>query len=348
MKRKLFASALAVGLLAGTLAACGQKEDGVRTELEAATAFSFDFNTGDYSFTGGASVKSNTQFYMIRIYSAENDTNVLATSDRIDVTKENKYTGSMDISLNPGSYNAVCTHYASGGFTSAKASIAGKATALLKPTVTCYWTEEGPETSVTINVSASNPEGTTYTVTLKKDDAVIWSDAAFKGGEKNIKASDCADGTTIAKTDKITLEASANASGEYVASAVAKTEAAEKQQGGPGGGGPGGGGMGGGGQSASIPSTLEFDTTAATVSVKAGDTSYLSWTGTLDNPAREGCDYSWTFVNGDAGWPFAWDCYLECKTGGAAHFYMAGGGPLSTTEKNGTWTAAGTVVSINF
>ena len=112
--------------LNGTVSAKKESSSGqnARGTLAEVSDFSFDFNTGDYSFTG----TENALFYVVRVYNVENGTesvSALAQSERIDADSSNHYEGRVDADLVAGDYNAYVLSVAS-GYTPSSTLLSGK------------------------------------------------------------------------------------------------------------------------------------------------------------------------------------------------------------------------------
>lgn len=114
-------------------------------------------------------------------------------------------------------------------------------------------------------------------------------------------------------------------------------------------GNPGGPGGGGGGEDFAISfGTYTYTVGEESFQMKLGDHALLSFTATLQDTATEGSTYSFTCNTNDAGAPFTIVSTLELKSDGTAEFHLDATGPLSETDKTGTWTVEEGVVTITF
>lgn len=205
-----------------------------RGTLEEVTDFTFDFNTGDYSFTG----TDNAQFYVVRVYSVENGTesvSALAQSDRIDADETNAYAGSLDAALTAGDYNAYVLAVAS-GYSPSTTRVSGSSTMLAQPKVTATWQGEDPDITVKVSITAGDAIAQSYTVTVAKNGAEVWSNENVPAGELTLTAADLG-AATLSKDDTYTVTVSVNpVPGFITPESVTVTVTEQRSSGEPSGG----------------------------------------------------------------------------------------------------------------
>lgn len=184
-----------------------------RGTLEEVTDFTFDFNTGDYSFTGA----DNAQFYVVRVYSVENgaeSVSALAQSDRIDADETNAYAGRLDASLTAGEYNAYVLAVAS-GYSPSTTLVSGVSTAMAKPAVSATWQGDEPDLSIKVTITAGDAIAQSYTVTVAQDGVEIWRSENVPAGELTLTADDI--GAALTKDSVYTVTVSVNPVPGYTA-----------------------------------------------------------------------------------------------------------------------------------
>jgi len=85
---------------------------------------------------------------------------------------------------------------------------------------------------------------------------------------------------------------------------------------------------------------------AASFDFNMGSHPLLQTTAKKKETATEGSTYSFVLETKDAGAPFKFDCTLELKADGTVEFHLAAAGPLTETNKTGTWTEADGTITI--
>ena len=310
-----------------------------RGTLKEVTDFSFDFNTGDYAFTGDP----NALFYVVRVYNVENGTesvSALAQSDRIDSNDQNSYSGRVDANLVAGDYNAYVLAVAS-GYTPSTAKLSGTSTAMGKPTVSASWQEDGPNVSIKVSISAGDAVATSYTVAVSKDGQVLYTNDTVPNGDFLITAGDL-NLPEISKAEKYSVTVSVNPVAGYSQPAEITADVTEQQA--IGGMPGGGGGMAGWDV---IPEPVTFAEGADEFEYVIGEPDYFHTTATKIDP-EAGTAYTYSLAKGDQAAPFDCKMILYLNEDGTARLTVSAEGPVAGADLSGTWVSEGDNITVTF
>ena len=310
-----------------------------RGTLNEVTDFSFDFNTGDYSFTGDP----NALFYVVRVYNVDNgaeSVSALAQSDRIDSNSQNTYQGIIDADLVAGDYNAYVLAVAS-GFTPSTTKLSGTSTAMGKPTVSATWQEDGPNVSIKVSITAGDTVANSYTVTVSKDGQELYRNDNAQNGDLMLAASDL-NVSEISKAERYSVSVTVNPVAGYTAPAAVTTDVTEQQA---MGGMPGGGGGMAGWDVKPEPTT--FTEGADEFIFVIGEHDYYHTTATKIDPAA-GTLYTYSLAKGDPAAPFDCKMILYLNEDGSARLTVSAEGPVAGADLSGTWSSNGTEITVTF
>ncbi|MBR1814726.1 MAG: NCS2 family permease [Lachnospiraceae bacterium] len=297
-----------------------------RQPLAQVSDFSFDFNTGRYSFTG----TEEAQFYVVRVYNVENGTqsvSALAQSERIDKDSSNRYEGHVDADLVAGDYNAYVLAVAS-GYTPSSTLLSGTSTAMAKPTVSATWQEDGPNVSIKLSIQAGDKVASRYTVTATKDGSEVYRNDQAVNGDLMLSASDL-NLPQLSKADKITFQVQVNPVDGYTVPGTVTADVAEERRGGPGGGMAG---------FEVEPKEVTFEEGAESFTYEIGSHVYFHTTATKAEPAP-GTTYTYSLAKGDAQTPFDCKMFLYLNEDGTARLTVSAEGPVAAADLSGTWTS---------
>ena len=320
---------------AGTAKKASAPAATARGTLGEVSDLTFDFNTGDYSFTG----TDNALFYVVRLYPVENGTqspSAQAQSERIDSNDANRYEGRLNTSLVAGDYNAYVLAVAS-GYTPSTTLVSGTSTAQAKPSVTANWQEDGPNVSVKLTITADDKVTDSYTVTMEKDGQVIFDDPNVQNGETMLQASDLGL-AELHKDDRISVTVAVNEVPGYTVPEPVRTDVTEEQRGGPGGGMPG---------FEVKPAEVSFAEGAEEFTYVIGDHEYFHTTATLTD-SEPGTVYTYKLAKGDPNAPFDCKMFLYLNEDGTARLTVSPEGPVSAADLTGTWTLDGGNITVTF
>jgi len=347
-KKCLMTSLVALSLAA--LASCGSTSASTAGKvLPEVSEFTFDFSKSAYSFKGA----KNATIYFVKLYSETKasdgtitlNTNAVATSEMIKATTDNvdkTYTGTLDYTAVAGDYRAVVKAFATGGYKGSVSTVDGTSYSLGAPTVTAVWGTEGPDTVMSITITASDTITKDYTVKVFKSadgtgDAV-YTNATAKAGALTIKASDVG-ATALADSDTYSVSVQGNAFDSYTAASAVVTAVSKQQN-------PGGGG---GGDFAISPDNVTFDKGAKEFTMPLGSYQLLkTCKATLADTATAGSDYTYNVVSTDSGAPFKAEGTLELITGGNVTLDVKAAGPITATSVKGTWAEAASQITITW
>jgi len=148
----------------------GESEE-ASTPLDAASDFTFDAMTMEYSFTGAA----NAQFYFIKVYPVVDGAESVSASFQsamIPADSSNSYAGVIEgETLLAGDYVAYVVASAS-GYKSSEASATCSSTLLAEASLKANWKggdEQAPEVSVEITVTAGDAYSKSFTVVITNE-----------------------------------------------------------------------------------------------------------------------------------------------------------------------------------
>lgn len=310
-----------------------------RGTLGEVSDFSFDFNSGEYSFTG----TDNALFYVVRLYLVEDGVqspSAQAQSERIDADEANQYSGRLNTSLVAGEYNAYVLAVAS-GYTPSSTLVSGASTAQAQPTVAANWQEDGPNVAIKLTITAGDSVTDSYAVTLEKDGAVVYRNPNASNGETVLAASDLGL-EALSKDDHISVTVAVNAVPGFTAPDPVKTDVTEQQMGGPGG-------MPGGGMAGFEvePAPFTFEEGAETIEYVIGSHAYFNTTGTLVD-SEAGVKYTYQLAKGDPQAPFDCKMFLYLNEDGTARLTVSAEGPVAATDLSGSWTSDGGNITVTF
>lgn len=161
--------------------------------LSAATDFTFDFETLEYSFAG----VENAEFYYIRVFPVEDGVESKSASfqsEKIDATGENTYSGVIEgQTLLAGDYVAHVVASAA-GYASSDAQASGVSTRLASAEVSAQWntgSEENPAVTADVSITAGDDIVQTFTVTITNEAGEeVYRDDSAKAGAYSLTAAD--------------------------------------------------------------------------------------------------------------------------------------------------------------
>lgn len=211
---KILGAAISIAIMLILLTACGGSADGSvssgsvnengyitvanspddvtdaasKGELAAATGFTFDFESLEYSFTG----VDNAEFYYIRVYPIENgaeSNSASFQSDKIDAAQDGGYSGRIEgETLLAGDYAAYVIASAS-GYTSSETSVNGTSTLLAAASLSASWNTDGDNVTADITVTAGDSIATSFTLVITDESgAEVYRDDDAEAGELSVTA----------------------------------------------------------------------------------------------------------------------------------------------------------------
>lgn len=215
-----------------------------KSELAQVSNFTFDFESGAYSFTG----VENAAFYYIKVFSVTDgveSVTAVVQSDKIDANASNSYTGTVAYEFLAGDYNAQVMA-AGSGYKSSYTKTSGSSTLQGKPSVSANWkTDDDVVTGAEITITAVDTITKDYTVTVTDEAGkAVYTNDHVPAGALNLTVEDFGvEALTVDDVYNVTV--TVNQVSGYTAPAEGVTAQIQEQQsssGGPGGGpgGPGG------------------------------------------------------------------------------------------------------------
>lgn len=234
--------ALCLGAITGCSRGAAENTTPVaKSDLAQVTNFTFDFETGEYSFTGA----ENAAFYYIKVFSVTDgveSSTAVVQSDKIDANASNAYTGTVDYTFLAGDYNAQVMAAAS-GYKSSYTKISGSSSLQGSPTVSANWkTEDDVVTGAEITITAGDTITQDYTLTVTNESGdVVYSNNKVPAGSLNLTVEDFGvEALTVEDVYNVTV--TVNQVSGYTAPSegvMAQIQEQQSSSGGPGGG-PGG------------------------------------------------------------------------------------------------------------
>lgn len=235
--------ALCLGVMSGCASQTTTKENTTpvaKTDLAQVTDFAFDFETGDYSFTGA----ENAAFYYIKVFSVVDgveSVTAVVQSDKIDANASNSYTGTVSYEFLAGDYTAQVMA-AGAGYKSSYTKTSGSSTLQGQATVSAHWkTEEDVVTGAEISISVKDTVTKDVTVTVTNEAGeTVYESAQVPAGTLALTVEDFGvEALTVEDIYNVTV--TVNQVDGYKAPTEAVNAQIEEQQSSSGGpGGPGG------------------------------------------------------------------------------------------------------------
>jgi hypothetical protein len=352
--KKLLMTSLA-GLTLAALAGCGSTATSTsKKELPEVSEFSFDFSKSAYSFKGA----KNATIYFVKLYSETKasdgtytlNANAVATSEMIKATTDNEtntYTGSLSYTAVAGDYRAVVKAFATGGYKGSATSIDGTSYSLGAPTVTATFGTQGPDTIISLSITAGDTMTKTYTVNVYGSSdgtgTPVYTNATAAAGAITLTASDLSV-AKLADTDVYSVSVQGNAYDSYTAASAVIVAVSKANN-----GGQGGGGGGGGGDFTIAPESVTFAKGAPSFTMPLGTHTLLqTCKATLASAATAGSDYTYAVKSTDTGAPFTVEGTLEIVTGGKVTLAVKAAGPIAASNVTGTWALAADQITITW